>query len=135
MMAIHSAFVKEVVPPDIIYSYTEWITLGGWPFVLRTASMHPYLFLLPAWVTAILVPLLLLGLSGWKGPLGSRIGLTVGIYIFLFLFVGQEFNRYWGVLYANLMLPGLLYFLAAGSDLSRSIRCDSRDSGRQKLNP
>ena len=127
MMAIHSSNIKETAALGMAYSYAEWIIFGGWRFVLRTASMHPYLFLLPAFVSAILVPLMLLGLSGWRGPLGARIGSTVAIYVLIFFFVGQEFNRYWGILYANLMFPGLLYLSAVASDLYRSM-LDSGDT-------
>jgi hypothetical protein len=128
MMVIHSSYIKAVAVPGTSYSYMEWLTFGGWTFFLSTASMHPYLFLLPAWVSAILVPLTLLGLSGWKGPLGSRIGITVGMYMLIFFFFGQEFNRYWGILYANLMLTGFLYISAVASNLYRSMlnSCDTR---------
>jgi len=121
MMVIHYFNVKEVMPPDRIYSYARWVTLGGWKFVLSTASVHPYLLLLPSWIAAVLVPLMLLGLTGWKGPLGLRMGLTVGIYMFIFLFVGQTFNLYWGSLYVNLLFPGLLYLPLVTSDLCRSV--------------
>jgi hypothetical protein len=109
MMLLHSFSLKEFAQPGNIYAFKHWVTLGGWTYVLETTRMHPYLFLLPAWLTAVLAPLTLLGLSGWRGPLGSRIGLTVGIYILIFLFVGQEFNRYWGVIYVNLLPLGILF--------------------------
>ena len=121
MMLLHSYSLKEFAQPDNIYAFEHWVTLGGWTFVLETTRMHPYLFLLPVWLTAVLVPLTLLGLSGWRGPLGSRIGLTVGIYIFIFLFVGQEFNRYWGVVYVNLLPLGLLFTLTVAINLYDSI--------------
>ena len=119
MMVIHSFHIKEIAPPDAIYSYSKWITFGGWNLILGTASSHPYFILFPPWFYAVLLPLVLLGLSGWKGPLGSRLGLTVGAYVFIFLFVGQDFNRYWGGLYTDLMFPGLLYLFPVTSDLCR----------------
>ena len=109
LMVCHVLNIKEFFMNGNIYTVTHWITLNGWKFVLDTAKMHPYIFLLPAWLISILVPLILLGMSGWSGPLGSRISLTVGIYIISFLFVGMEFNRYWGVLYVNLLPLGVLY--------------------------
>jgi len=81
----------------------------------------PIFFSCPSGLLPFLVPLTLLGLSGWRGPLGSRIGLTVGIYIFIFLFVGQEFNRYWGVVYVNLLPLGLLFTLTVAINLYDSI--------------
>jgi hypothetical protein len=109
MMVIHASHIKDYVQPDNVYAFTQWITLGGWKFVLETSSMHPYLFLAPDWFIAVVVPFTLLGLLGWKGPLVSRIGLTIGIYVLIFLFIGQHFNRYWGVLYVNLLPLGMLY--------------------------
>lgn len=119
MMVIHSFHVKEIAPPDAVYSYSEWITLHGWNFVLGTSIAHPYFILFPSWFAAVILPLVLLGLSGWKGPLGSRLGLTVGTYVFIFLFIGQNFNRYWGGLYTDLMFPGLLYLFTVTFDLCR----------------
>jgi hypothetical protein len=120
MMAIHSVHIKEITALDNAYRYRDWLAFGGWTFILNTSRMHPYLFLLPSWLTAALVPMALLGLSGWKGPFGTRIGVTVGIYICLFLFIGQPFNRYWGVLYANLLLLGFLNLPEVSSNLYRS---------------
>jgi hypothetical protein len=79
--------------------------------------MHPYLMLLPPWLTAIVVPLAVVGLMGWGGPLGSRIGATVCVYMTVFIIIGQSFNRYWGVLYVNLLPLGLLFAPAAVRDL------------------
>jgi hypothetical protein len=121
MMVIHFLHIKELAQPDNIFTFENWLTLGGWRFVLETASMHPYLFLMPAWFTAVLVPLTILGLSGWSGPLGTRIGMTVGIYVLLFLFIGQDFNRYWGVMYVNTFLLGVLYAPGAIYQLFRRV--------------
>jgi hypothetical protein len=121
MMVIHTSYIKDYVRPDNAYAFTQWITLGGWKFVLETSSMHPYLFLAPSWFTAVFVPFTLLGLLGWKGPLGSRIGLTVGIYVLIFLFIGQNFNRYWGVLYVNLLPLGILYMPEVVGELFKKL--------------
>jgi len=93
MMVFHAFYIKEFAQPDNIYAFENWVTFRGWKFVLETTRMHPYLFLLPDWFIAVLVPIMLLGISGWRGPLGSRIGLTVGIYVLIFFFIGQDFNR------------------------------------------
>jgi hypothetical protein len=94
-----------------------WMALGGWAFVLSTARMHPYLFLAPPWVTAMVVPLVLLGLAGWPGPLGSRVAATVFVYVSVFLFVGLPYNQYWGLMYTGIMLLGLLYLPGSIRDL------------------
>jgi hypothetical protein len=98
-----------------------WIALGGWPFVIGTSQMSSYLISLPAWVGAIILPLILLGFLGWRGSLGLRLGLTVGGYMAAFLFVGFHFNVYWGMIYSSVMLLGLLITPYAIKDLCLSI--------------
>ena len=72
------------ITASLVYSYKldhgkrlglegGWIVFGGWRFVLDTAKMQPLLLIAPPWVTAIILPLALLGLAGWRGPLGSRV--------------------------------------------------------------
>lgn len=119
MMMIHAIHVQDYVGGSV-GSIHSWITFGGWKFVLETCSMHPYLFLLPAWLTAVLVPLAMIGLLGWTDTLGTRIGFTVLFYMITFLFIGQSFNRYWGVMYVNLLPLGLLFAPAVIRDLFRS---------------
>ena len=65
MMVTHSPYVKEVAAPDNIY-LLYW-SLWGMDVCLETASMHPYLFLMPAWFTAILVPLISWGCQDGRG--------------------------------------------------------------------
>lgn len=121
IMTVHFMHVRAYVGGGAAGVHS-WIAFGGWKFVLATCSVHPYFFLLPPWLTAVLVPLALMGLLGWTGPLGSRIGATVLVYMTLFLFVGQSFNRYWGAVYVNLLPLGLLFAPAAIGDLFRSAR-------------
>jgi hypothetical protein len=70
--------------------------------------MHPYLFLAPPWATAIVLPMSLLGLLGLGHPSWWRLSLSVCLYVLAFLFVGNAFNQYWGFMYTNLLLVGLL---------------------------
>jgi hypothetical protein len=102
-----------------------WIAYGGWAFVLSTAQMHPYLFLAPLWVTPLLLPFILFGFAGWRGPLGLRFGLTIGAYILAYSFVGKPFNKYWGLMYTNILPLGLLYVSSSMRDLWRSARRNS----------
>ncbi len=85
-----------------------WLAFGGWPFVLSTAQMHPYLLISPKWITAILLPLALLGYAGCPGKLGYRIAGTVGIYVIAYCFWGRPENEYWGLLFAFIAPLGLL---------------------------
>jgi hypothetical protein len=98
-----------------------WVVFGGWPFVLSTSRMDPYLLFAPPWVAAVILPLLLIGFLGWKGELGLRVGATVGAYVLMFLFVGLPFNQYWGMMYSSIMLLGLLAVPHSFRDLWESI--------------
>jgi len=118
----HWSIVKNLMTEADSSLMGGWVVFGGWQFVLSTAQMHPYLLLAPHWVTAIILPLVLLGLAGWRGQLGSRVAATVGIYILAYLFVGLPYNQYWGLMYTNVMLLGLLYAPYSLRDLWQSVR-------------
>jgi hypothetical protein len=120
VMVLHSFQIDAVAGHAQTASVHPWITFRGWKFVLGTASMHPYLFLLSPWITAIFVPAALLGLLGWKGVLGRRLAWTVAGYIVLFLFIGQWFNLYWGAIYVDLLPIGILFTGRSMRDLLQS---------------
>jgi hypothetical protein len=106
---IHWSVVSSLITENEKVLKGGWVALGGWPFVLNTAQMHPFLVLAPAWVAAVVVPLALLGLIGQKNPWGIRVACTVGVYMLVFGIVGRSFNTYWGLMYAFLMPLGLLH--------------------------
>jgi hypothetical protein len=86
-----------------------WIQFGGLPFVIGTCQINLVLINLPGWVSAVCLPLSLLGWAGWRGATGWRGGLTVAGYVVAFLVVGNPaFNCYWGLMYAPLFAFGLL---------------------------
>jgi hypothetical protein len=121
-LTIHSMIINNlVIQSDLIYK-EGWIVFGGWPFVLNTVQMHPFLILAPSWVSAVILPLSLFGLIGWNGPLGLRLASIVIVYVLAFLFVGKWFNIYWGIMYVNLLPLGLLYVPSSLQDLCGSIR-------------
>ena len=97
-----------------------WLQLGGWSFVLATARWNALLFPAPPWLVALLLPLGLLGLAGWRGGVGARAAGTVGAYVAAYLVVGRPDNAYWGLLYAPLAPLGLLFAPAALRDLGRA---------------
>jgi hypothetical protein len=99
----------------------SWIQFGGTAFLLSTCRMNAFLFALPAWVSAIYLPLAILGLAGWRGATGLRVGLTVAGYLAAFAVVGQPFNNYWGLLYAPLLPFGIVRAPAALRDLCMAI--------------
>jgi hypothetical protein len=120
MMVWHAFQIDAVKGYEQTASVLPWVTFGGWKFVLGTASIHPYLFLLPPWIMAVFVPSAILGLLGWRGVLGKRLAWTVVVYVVLFLFIGQWFNLYWGAIYVDLLPIGILYTCRSTRDLFRS---------------
>jgi hypothetical protein len=61
--------------------------------------------------------------SAWKNtgtPLGTRIGLTVCLFLIAFAAVGQSFNQYWGALVAPLLCFGVVRFPMSLVDLCRA---------------
>ncbi len=108
-LAFHGITVKNLLWDGKVVQEEGWVVLGGWPFILSTAQLHPYLLLAPPWVTAVLLPGLLLGLIGWRGPVGLRVKCTVGLYLLAYAFVGKPFNQLWGLMYTNIMPLGILY--------------------------
>jgi hypothetical protein len=99
----------------------SWIQFGGIGFVLQTCRMNAFLFSPPLWVSAIYLPLSMLGLAAIRGETGLRLGLTAGLYIAAFAVVGQPFNDYWGLLYAPLLPFGFACAPAALRDLASAL--------------
>jgi hypothetical protein len=118
---IHWSAVKHAWMPGDLAIKKGWVRFGGWEFVLKTAQTNTFLLLAPPWVAAILLPLSLLGLAGWRDQPGARIFLTVYVYVIAFSILGKAFNVYWGWMYTSIMLLGLLYLPCSLRDLFLSI--------------
>ena len=109
---------------------STWVALGGWPFVLSTAIWNLPLLFAPAWGVAVSLPLALLGLAGWGKAIGTRVALTVGAYLLVFLVIGRPNNWYWGLMYGPLLPLGWVFLLPAVSDLFRNtLRRGAAESG------
>jgi hypothetical protein len=117
----HCWSVSAMITPDALAHPHGWIRFGGAGFVLATAQMNAYLLLLPPWVTALYFAAALLGLAGWNSQLGTRIGLTVCLYIMAFAVAGQDFNQYWGSIIAPLFCFGVARAPASIRDLWRAL--------------
>ena len=99
-----------------------WIRFGGTRFLLATTRIS-LLAASPAWVSAILLPLMLLGLAGWKGDIGIRAGLVVAVYMTVFSIFGvPAVDFYWGAITNPLLAFGLVWSVPALRDLFRSLR-------------
>ena len=95
---------------------------GGLTFVIAVTQMNACLVLLPVWITVVFLALAMIGFAGWQTAWGTRIGLTACLYVAAFSVVGQEFNRYWGLMIAPLFCFGVAQAPAALRDLWRAAR-------------
>lgn len=107
-LLLHWSIVNKFITENDLALRGGWIVFGGWRFILDTAGMQPALLIARPWVTAVVLPVALLGLAAWRDPLGSRVAATVGIYILAFCIVGLPCNKYWGLMYAHLVPLGFL---------------------------
>jgi hypothetical protein len=124
----HWSIVNNMITGNDQFLAGEWIVFGGWPFVLNTAQMNPFLIALPPWVVAILLPSALLGLARWRGASGMRIASTVVIYVLAFSIAGRPNNTAWVRMYAFVMPLGLLHAPDACRELWRPIHVKLREN-------
>jgi hypothetical protein len=118
----HYYRVTALVSPTDLAHADGWLQFNGAPFVLAIAQMNIFVLLLPQWVTAIYLPLAMLGFASWNSPAGQRAGFTACAYVVLFAFVGHPFNQYWGALVSPLLCLGAAQAPAAVLDLLRRSR-------------
>lgn len=118
--AWHASTVFALIGTDDLAHRQDWIQLAGAPFVIAACQMNCLLLLLPQWVTAIYLPLAMLGFVGWRSRFAERAGLVAAAYLVAFALVGQPFNQYWGVLIAPVLVLGAARSPAAIRDLWRA---------------
>jgi hypothetical protein len=128
---LHWSIVSGIMTDPARFSAGDWVAFGGWPFVLNTAQMNPFLIAFPPWVVAIVLPLVLLGLLEWRTASGIRVACTVGIYVLAFSIVGRSNNIAWGMMYAFVMPLGLLHAPHALRKLWQPLQMKLRGSTRK----
>ncbi len=101
-------------------AHEGWWHLPDWAFVVRTARANPILQMAPSWVAGVVLPLALVGLAAWSGPVGTRVAAVVGVYVASFVIVGRSVNDYWGLMYAPLLPLGLIFAPQALATLARA---------------
>jgi hypothetical protein len=119
---LHCWKVSHLIGPAAQAHRQGWVQFGGLTFVIAVAQMNSCLVLLPVWVTVVFFALSMLGLAGWQTAWGIRIGLTVCMYVVAFSIVGQDFNRYWGMMISPLFCFGVVRSPAALVDLWRAAK-------------
>ena len=103
---LHCWNVSHLITAAATAHRQGWVRFGGLTFVIAVTQMNSCLVLLPVWVTVIFFALSMVGFAGWQSAWGIRITLTACMYIAAFSIVGQEFNRYWGLMIAPLFCFG-----------------------------
>jgi hypothetical protein len=96
----------------------KWVAFGGVTSVLSMCRMNFVLAVLPAWVTALYLPLALLGIMGWNHGGAVSMKLTVPMYLAMFAVIGRPFNFYWGWLFAPSLAMGIVWAPMALRDLA-----------------
>ena len=115
----HTMVQAQLTPSDFAYP-GSWVMFGGPGFVLSTAAFNGLFTGMQMWLSAIVLPLGVLGLLAWPGKADVRIVLTVLGYLAAFAIVGKPLNRYWGAMYTPLLTLGLPWAVLAVVDLWRS---------------
>ena len=64
----HAWIVSGLIGADELAQHQGWVQLAGAPFVIAASQMNCLLLLLPQWVTALFLPLAMLGFIGWRTP-------------------------------------------------------------------
>jgi hypothetical protein len=102
----HYQEVSGRIPLGARGHVSGWVQLGGAAFVLSTVRMNAYLLVTGPWVAALYFAVAMFGLAGWNSRLGTRVGLTVALYVAAMAIVGQPVNAYWGLVTAPLVALG-----------------------------
>ncbi|MGE3821898.1 MAG: hypothetical protein AB7I30_20995 [Isosphaeraceae bacterium] len=86
-----------------------WVRFGGLRFVLQTSQTNVFLMGPPLWVTAIVLPIAIVGLLHATTDDGRLLAATVVTYLAAFSLVGAPFNFYWGFLIAPSLAIGIAW--------------------------
>jgi hypothetical protein len=116
--ADHVAAVTNLADP----ASAGWNHFGGWPFFVFAMRRMTQLFLLPTWVGAAMVPVILLGWASWRSPTGLFGLLLFGGYGLIFMVLGRPENFYWALMVAPIFLLGLVFLPEALVALIAAVR-------------
>ncbi|WP_447968956.1 hypothetical protein [Nitrospira sp. M1] len=119
-LACHAWVVSGLLTSSDIAN-ESWIQFGGWPFVLSTGNWNAFLLVSPKWIVAVILPLALIGIAGWRGATGGRSALVLCVYCSAFLIAGRVDNTYWGFMYAPLIPLGIIYAVPSLFDLTMNL--------------
>jgi hypothetical protein len=90
-------------------SSSGWNSFGGWPFFVFAMRRMTQLMLLPPWLGAALVPLILLGWASWRSATGLFGLLLFSGYGLILMVLGRPENFYWALMVTPTFLLGLAF--------------------------
>ena len=106
---LHFLAVARIPRQSSLLNGSAWVHFEGPAFILATCRMNLFLLASPLWVSALYLPLSLVGIVGWRGETSLRIAAVIGLYLAAFSVVGGLFNSYWGLMYAPLLPFGVAW--------------------------
>lgn len=113
--ALHAAAVlARLGPADLAYP-EGWLQFGGLGFLARAAQFNGLFALGPLWLSALLLPLGLLGALAALPNL--RAAMVLVLFVAAFAIIGKPFNAYWGALFTPLMTLCVVWSAPAIRDL------------------
>jgi hypothetical protein len=119
-LVVHSHAVSAVVLASDAAS-PGWLTPGGWTYVLAAMRAATILGYLPAFLSAVLVPLALLGWLSQRDSAVTLAGLFLAGFMAMMTVFGRPDNFYWAAMIVPLLLAGLAFAPAALRDLFAAI--------------
>jgi hypothetical protein len=109
LMVLHALAVqRHLVAGDFLDVPRSWIAFGGPQFLTATSRFSLVFYYLPPPVTALLLPLALVGYAGWRDPGADRMGLSLLGFLCVFSVIGQPFDLYWGFVFLPLLSVGIV---------------------------
>ena len=99
-----------------------WLSIGGWPTMMRAFRLTSALRVLPVPLGTIGVVLCIFGWLSWKSDAGWLGAIALLGYGLFFALLSRPNNFYWGLMMAPLLLLGLAFLPQAFADLARSWR-------------
>jgi hypothetical protein len=124
-IAAHADHVAAVTTLNDLVS-EGWSNFGGWPFFVFAMRRMTQLMLLPTWLGAALVPLLMLGWASWRSQAGLFGLLLFSGYGLILMVLGRPENFYWALMVAPIFLLGLAFLPEALSALNSAVRHTGR---------
>jgi hypothetical protein len=93
--AWHLSNVFEHRRPTDISHVGSWLALGGVTSVVTKVHWQGWLILLPMWITALSLLVIVAGIGDSRSDFRARV--TSAAYLVFFLVAGRAFDWYWGL--------------------------------------